>query len=77
VLEPDLIGNVCVCAIGSGGTYALSSALSLVAARNENKCNMDLNEIAVSSMKIAAKICVFTNDNLSIEGVSVNDIESA
>lgn len=69
VLEPDLVGNSCICSIGSGGSYALSAALSLVSAKNDGKCNMNLNEIAVSSMKIAAKICVFTNENFSIERV--------
>lgn len=69
VLEPDLVGNSCICAIGSGGSYALSAALSLVSAKNEGKCNVSLNEIAVSSMKIAARICIFTNENFSIESV--------
>lgn len=57
VVEPEngIIG------IGSGGNYALSAALALK--------DQDLNaeEIARKSLDIAAKICVFTNDNITLE----------
>ncbi|MES2503296.1 MAG: ATP-dependent protease subunit HslV [Myxococcota bacterium] len=58
VLEPDLD----VYAIGSGGTYALSAARALLE-------NTDLSpkEIAQKAMKIAAEICVFTNDRFVFE----------
>src|SRR3989338_8797745 len=58
VLEPDLD----VYAIGSGGSYALSAARALL----ENT-NMNPREVAEKSMKIAADICVFTNDHFVFE----------
>lgn len=53
-----------VCAIGSGGNYALAAARALVA-------NTDLSaeEIAVRAMNIAADICIFTNHNIRVETV--------
>lgn len=58
VLEPEdgLIG------IGSGGPYALSAARALIGATE-----MDAEEIAARAMKIAADICVYTNENVVIE----------
>jgi len=58
VLEPEdgLIG------IGSGGAYALSAARALVGATD-----MDAEEIAARAMKIAAGICVYTNESVVIE----------
>lgn len=58
VLEPEdgLIG------IGSGGAYALSAARALVGATE-----MDAEEIASRAMKIAADICVYTNESVVIE----------
>ena len=58
VLEPTdgLIG------IGSGGNYALSAARALI----DNK-DMDAEEIARKSMKIAADICIYTNHNVTVE----------
>ncbi len=58
VLEPEdgLIG------IGSGGSYALSAARALVGATE-----LSAREIAERSLRIAAEICVYTNDNLTIE----------
>ena len=53
-----------VCAIGSGGNYALSAARALI--RNTQ---MSAREIAVESMKVASEICVFTNGNLTVEEV--------
>ena len=59
VLEPegDVIG------IGSGGNYALASAKVLM--------NTDLSaeEIAKKAIKIASEICVFTNNNISVEKI--------
>jgi ATP-dependent HslUV protease subunit HslV len=58
VLEPEdgLIG------IGSGGSYALSAARALATVDG-----LDAEEIARRAMKIAAGICVFTNENITIE----------
>ncbi len=58
VLEPDMD----VYAIGSGGSYALSAARALL----ENT-KLEPKEIAQKAMKIAADICVFTNDHFNIE----------
>lgn len=57
VLEPE--GGVI--GIGSGGNYALSAARALA--------DMDLTaeEIVRKAMKIAAEICVYTNNNLTVE----------
>ncbi|WP_028466229.1 ATP-dependent protease subunit HslV [Nisaea denitrificans] len=58
VLEPEdgLIG------IGSGGTFALSAARALV-----DLDGMDAEAIARKAMKIAAGICIYTNENLTLE----------
>ncbi|MGN1094211.1 MAG: ATP-dependent protease subunit HslV [Candidatus Neoclostridium sp.] len=69
LLVLDGTGNVIqpengVCAIGSGGNYALSAARALI-----KNTNMTAREIAVESMRIASEICIFTNGNLTIEEV--------
>jgi ATP-dependent HslUV protease subunit HslV len=58
VLEPEdgLIG------IGSGGNYALAAARAL-----STVDGLDAEEIARRAMKVAADICVFTNENIIIE----------
>ena len=58
VLEPDdgLIG------IGSGGAFALSAARALI-----DIDNINAEEIARKSLKIAADICVYTNSNITLE----------
>jgi len=53
-----------ICAIGSGGNYALAAGRALV----ENT-NLSAREIAQKAMEIAGSICVFTNGNLTIEEV--------
>lgn len=58
VIDPD--GGVC--AIGSGGNFALAAARALV----ENT-DLSAEEIAVKSLEVAASICVFTNDHISVE----------
>jgi len=58
VLEPD----DGVSAIGSGGPYAQSAALAL-----KRYSNLTAQEIVQEAMKIAAKTCIYTNDNLTIE----------
>jgi ATP-dependent HslUV protease subunit HslV len=51
-----------VCAIGSGGSYALAAARSLM-----RHTEMSAEAIAEESLRIAAEICVFTNDELTVE----------
>ena len=60
VIEPDLG----VCAIGSGGNYALAAAKAL-----HQNTKMSAREIAKEAMRIAGSICVFTNTSLTIEEV--------
>jgi ATP-dependent HslUV protease subunit HslV len=60
VIEPESG----VCAIGSGGNYALSAARALI----ENT-DMTAEEIVRRAMKIAADICIFTNYNVIVETV--------
>lgn len=58
VIEPDDD----VIAIGSGGHYALSAAKALI-----KHTSLSIQEIAESAMKIAASICIYTNENIVIE----------
>ena len=53
-----------VCAIGSGGNYALAAARALL----ENT-DLSAKEIVLRAMKIAADLCVFTNHNFTMETV--------
>jgi len=58
IIEPDdgLIG------IGSGGPYALAAARAL-----QRHTSLSAREIAAAAMQIAAEICIYTNDYISIE----------
>ena len=60
VLEPDdgLIG------IGSGGPFALAAARAL-----HGNSKLDLEKIAREAMKIAADICIYTNENVTVESL--------
>ena len=60
VLEPEngIIG------IGSGGAYALSAAQALIHATKLNA-----KQIAKNAMKIAADLCVYTNENIIVESL--------
>lgn len=60
VIEPD--GGVC--AIGSGGNYALAAARAL-----SKETDFDAESIAVKSLTIASEICVFTNNHITCEVV--------
>ena len=51
-----------LCAIGSGGNYALAAARVLV-----QHSTLDARRIAEEAMRTAAAICVYTNDQLVIE----------
>jgi ATP-dependent HslUV protease, peptidase subunit HslV len=59
VLEPE--GGIA--AIGSGGNYALAAARALT------DYEQDPEALARRAMAIAAEVCVFTNDRLTIESV--------
>ncbi|MFV0625889.1 MAG: ATP-dependent protease subunit HslV [Alphaproteobacteria bacterium] len=63
VMEPDdgIIG------IGSGGNYAMAAAKALY------ESDMNAEEIAQKSLKIAGDIDIFTNHNVIIEKVGKND----
>jgi ATP-dependent HslUV protease subunit HslV len=58
VIEPDdgLIG------IGSGGPFALAAARALV-----GHSDLDAKAIVTEAMRVAASICVYTNDAITVE----------
>lgn len=58
IIEPDdgIVG------IGSGGAYAIAAARALA-----GFSDLDARRIAEEAMKIAASICVYTNDRITIE----------
>jgi len=58
VLEPEYG----VVAIGSGGNYALAAARAMIDDKTKTA-----EEIAKRSIEIASDICVFTNNNITIE----------
>jgi len=60
VLEPE----DGIIAIGSGGNFALSAARALV-----DIDDMDAEKVARKAMQIAADICVYTNENLTVESI--------
>lgn len=64
VIEPD----DGLAAIGSGGPYALAAARALVA-----HSRLDARQIAQEAMRIAAGICIYTNDSLVIEELDVEN----
>ncbi|MBC7974666.1 MAG: HslU--HslV peptidase proteolytic subunit, partial [Myxococcales bacterium] len=61
VIEPD----EGVCAIGSGGSFALAAARALL-----GHTELAPRAIAEAAMKIAADICIYTNHTLTIEELS-------
>ena len=61
VIEPD----DGVIAIGSGGNFALAAARVLI-----KHSQLDARRIAEESMRMAASLCVFTNDQLTFEELS-------
>lgn len=60
VIEPD----DGLTAIGSGGPYAMAAARALL-----RHTKLSAKEIAENALKIAAEICVFTNDSILVEEV--------
>jgi ATP-dependent HslUV protease subunit HslV len=51
-----------IVAVGSGAPYALAAARALV-----RHTGMDAGTLALEAMKIAAQICVYTNDTIAVE----------
>ena len=51
-----------IVAVGSGAPYALAAARALV-----RHTAMDAGTVALEAMKIAAQICVYTNDTITVE----------
>ncbi len=60
VIDPD----EGVAAIGSGGNYALAAARALI-----QNTDLPAREIAEKALRIAAGICVYTNDNITVETI--------
>lgn len=60
VIEPD--GGIC--AIGSGGNYALAAGRAMI-----KETELGAAEIARKSLEIASELCVFTNGNITVEVV--------
>jgi ATP-dependent HslUV protease subunit HslV len=58
VIEPD----DGLCAIGSGGPFALAAARALT-----KHSKLGAKEIALEAMRIASEICIYTNDTFTIE----------
>ena len=58
VIEPDSG----IAAIGSGGPYATAAATALM-----EHTQLGARQIAEEAMKIAGKICIYTNDRITIE----------
>ena len=58
LIEPD-DGLI---AMGSGGPYALAAARALL-----KHTNLDARQIAEEAMHIAGRICIYTNDSVSVE----------
>lgn len=58
IIEPDEE----VAAIGSGGSYALAAAKALL-----KYSNLGAKEIALEAMRIAAEICIYTNNQIVVE----------
>jgi len=60
VMEPDQG----IAAIGSGGVAAQAAATALV-----DNTDMDARKIVDEAMKIAASICIYTNDKITVEEI--------
>ncbi len=59
LIQPDAEG---VLAIGSGSNYALAAARALI-----RHTELECREIVTEAMRIAGEICIYTNDQLTIE----------
>ncbi len=67
VLEPEALagpeGETVIAAIGSGGNYALAAARAVA------EYESDAETIARRAMRVAADICIYTNDRVTLEEV--------
>jgi ATP-dependent HslUV protease subunit HslV len=61
IIEPDDD----LAAIGSGGPYALAAAKALL-----QNTDLDAAEIARRALTIAASLCIYTNDQITVETLS-------
>lgn len=61
IIEPD----DGILAIGSGGSFALAAGRAM----KRHAPNMSASEIAEGALRLAAEICVFTNDNIIVEKI--------
>jgi ATP-dependent HslUV protease subunit HslV len=53
-----------ILAIGSGGPYALAAARALM-----THTELPAREVASEALKVAASICIYTNDNITVESL--------
>lgn len=60
LIEPD----EGIVAIGSGGSYAYAAAKALL-----KHTQLDAPDLAREAMQIAAEICIYTNDHISVEAI--------
>ena len=58
VIEPD----DGICAIGSGGSYAIAAARALA-----KHAKLSAKDLAMEAMRIASEICIYTNANFTVE----------
>jgi len=70
VIEPD--ENDGVAAIGSGGPFAHAAARALL----ENT-ELSAEEIARRSLEIAARLCIYTNDSITVETLVAAPLDAA
>jgi len=57
-----------IAAIGSGGSYALSAARAL-----SEHTEMDAEQIARAALQIAGDLCIYTNQNHTVETIGLAD----
>ena len=60
-----------VMAIGSGGPFALTAARALL-----RHSNLSATEIAKEAMRMAAEVCIYTNDHITIEELDIEKEEN-
>jgi ATP-dependent HslUV protease subunit HslV len=60
VIEPD----DGLCAIGSGGIYALAAARAMM-----KHTKLSIKELALEAMRIASEICIYSNANFTVEEI--------
>jgi len=65
VIEPDQG----VTAIGSGGKFAEAAALALM-----RHSDLDASTIATEAMRVAADICIYTNDHFTLESLETEEV---